>query len=196
MVSATKLDRSDALLIVDVQNDFLPGGSLAVPGGDAVVPVLNRYLALFGREKLPVYASRDWHPPNHCSFRAQGGPWPPHCLAGSRGAAFAPDLALPPDVTVISKADTPERDAYSAFSGTDLDARLKAAQVRRLFVGGLAADYCVLNTVKDALALGYSVMLLGDAVRAVDAKPGDGERALEDMRRLGARLVTAEEVAE
>lgn len=183
----------DALLVVDVQNDFLPGGRLAVPHGDAVVPVLNRYLALFVRYKLPVYASRDWHPANHCSFRDQGGPWPPHCLAGTPGAAFVADLALPADATVISKADTPERDAYSAFSGTDLDSRLKAARVRRLFVGGLATDYCVLNTVKDALALGYAVTLLNDAVRAVDAAPGDGEGALEEMRRLGARLVTAEE---
>jgi nicotinamidase/pyrazinamidase len=185
----------DVLLVVDVQNDFLPGGSLAVPGGDAVLPVLNRCLALFGREKLPVYASRDWHPPNHCSFRAQGGPWPPHCVAGTHGAAFAAELALPPDAVVISKADTPERDAYSAFSGTDLDARLKAAQVRRLFVGGLATDYCVLNTVKDALALRYAVVLLSDAVRAVDANPGDGERALEEMRRLGAEAATSAELA-
>jgi nicotinamidase-related amidase len=190
---APKLD--DALLIVDVQNDFLPGGSLAVPGGDAVLPALNHCLALFVREKLPVYASRDWHPPNHCSFRAQGGPWPPHCVAGTHGAAFAADLALPSDAMVISKADAPERDVYSAFSGTDLDARLKASRVRRLFVGGLATDYCVLNTVKDALALGYAVVLLSDAVRAVDANSGDGERALEEMRRLGAEAAASAELA-
>ncbi|HLF95510.1 MAG TPA: isochorismatase family protein [Methylococcaceae bacterium] len=194
MVSGTVPELGDALLVVDVQNDFLPGGSLAVPEGDAVVPALNRYIALFARSNRPVYASRDWHPPHHCSFREQGGPWPPHCLAGSRGAAFASDLALPPSVTVISKADTPERDAYSAFSGTDLDARLKVAEVRRLFVGGLATDYCVLNTVTDALALGYAVMLLQDAVRAVDAVPGDGEKALAEMRRRGACPVTLEEL--
>lgn len=185
----------DALLIVDVQNDFLPGGSLAVPQGDAVVPVLNRCLALFSQGKLPVYASRDWHPADHCSFHAQGGIWPPHCVAGSRGAAFAPGLALPPDAVVISKADTPERDAYSAFGGTDLDARLAAAGVKRLFVGGLATDYCVLNTVRDALALGYSVVLLSDTVRAVEVTPGDGERALAEMRRLGAQFATSESIA-
>jgi nicotinamidase/pyrazinamidase len=194
MVSGAIPQVGDALLIVDVQNDFLPGGSLVVPEGDAVVPVLNRYLALFVRSKLPVYASRDWHPPHHCSFREQGGPWPPHCVAGTPGAAFAPNLVLPPDTTVISKADTPERDAYSAFAGTDLDARLNAAGVKRLFVGGLATDYCVLNTVKDARALGYAVVLLGDAVRAVDASPGDGGRALQEMRRLGTKLAAVEEL--
>ncbi len=187
-------DVGDALLVVDVQNDFLPGGSLAVPDGDAVIPALNRCLALFVAKGLPVYASRDWHPANHCSFKEQGGPWPPHCIAGSHGAAFAADLSLPPGTVIISKADTPERDVYSAFGHTALDPGLKAAGVRRLFVGGLATDYCVLNTVKDALALGYAVVLLIDAVRAVEVQPGDGERALEEMQRLGATFSTSEEL--
>lgn len=184
----------DTLMVVDVQNDFLPGGSLAVPEGDAVVPVLNRCIKLFGEKQLPVFASRDWHPPDHCSFRAQGGPWPPHCVAGSRGAAFAPGLTLPPDTVVISKADTPERDAYSAFGGTDLDARLTQAGIDRLYVGGLATDYCVLNTVLDALKLGYSVIVLEDAVRAVNVAPGDGERALAEMQRGGAQFATSLEL--
>ena len=178
----------DALLVVDVQNDFLPGGSLAVPRGDEVVPVLNRCLALFSQRSLPIYASRDWHPPDHCSFRAQGGPWPPHCMADTHGAEFAANLELPADAVIISKADTPEKDAYSAFEGTDLGLCLKAVDVRRLFVGGLATDYCVLNTVKDALALGYPVVLLADAVRAVEATPGDGEKAMMEMRTLGAQF--------
>lgn len=185
----------DALLVVDVQNDFLPGGSLAVPDGDAVVPVLNRCIALFSAKQLPVFASRDWHPPNHCSFRAQGGPWPPHCVAGSPGAAFASELALSPGSTVISKADTPGRDAYSAFGGTDLAARLAAAQIKRLFVGGLATDYCVLNTVQDALALGFAVVLLTDAVRAVEVAPGDGAKALAAMQSGGAHRATSRELA-
>src|SRR5512135_2793459 len=184
----------DALLVVDVQNDFLPGGALAVPHGDEVLPALNACAALFAASKLPVYASRDWHPANHCSFKAQGGPWPPHCMADTDGARFAADLRLPPDAVVISKADTPQRDAYSAFEGTDLDARLKAAGVRRLFAGGLATDYCVLKSVQDALALGYAVVLLADAVRAVEVQPGDGERALAEMRRLGAQFATAMEL--
>lgn len=178
----------DALVVVDVQNDFLPGGSLAVPRGDEVVPVLNRCLALFSQKSLPVYASRDWHPPDHCSFRAQGGPWPPHCMADTYGAEFAANLDLPADAVIISKADTPEKDAYSAFEGTDLGLCLKAVDVRRLFVGGLATDYCVLNTVKDALALGYGVVLLADAVRAVEVTPGDGEKAMMEMRTLGAHI--------
>jgi nicotinamidase/pyrazinamidase len=188
------LGTGDALIIVDVQNDFLPGGSLAVPQGDAVVPVLNRYAAAFEAKGLPVYATRDWHPPGHCSFREQHGPWPPHCVAGSPGAEFAPALRLPPRTTVISKATTPERDAYSGFEGTDLDARLRAARIRRVFVGGLATDYCVLNSVRDALKHGYRTFLLTDAIRAVDVRPGDGARADAEMRRLGAHPLTEREL--
>jgi len=180
----------DALLIVDVQNDFLPGGSLAVLHGDKVVPALNRYIGTFEAQGLPVYATRDWHPERHCSFRAQGGPWPPHCIAHTRGAEFAPALRLPPAATVISKATSADRDAYSGFEGTDLDQRLRATGVRRLFVGGLATDYCVLNTVRDALQLGYEVLLLTDAIRAVDVQPGDGQRAEDEMTRLGAQPFT------
>ncbi|HYA19303.1 MAG TPA: nicotinamidase [Burkholderiales bacterium] len=176
----------DALLIVDVQNDFLPGGSLAVPKGDEIIPVLNRQIARFAKLGLPVIATRDWHPPDHCSFHQAQGPWPSHCVANSAGAQFAPALRLPTEVRVISKATYPDRDAYSGFSGTDLDQFLRSRGIRRLFVGGLATDYCVLNTVKDALALGYQVVLLRDAIRAVDVNPGDGACAEEEMRRLGA----------
>ncbi|HEY0666409.1 MAG TPA: isochorismatase family protein [Gallionella sp.] len=185
----------DALLIVDVQNDFLPGGSLAVSQGDQVVPALNRYLGIFELHNLPVYATRDWHPAGHCSFREQGGPWPPHCIAHTGGAAFAAALHLPPATVVISKATTVEHDAYSGFEGTDLDARLHAAGIGRLFIGGLATDYCVLNTVRDALKLGYRVFLLGDAIRAVEVKLGDGQRAVKEMFRLGAHHVKLEELA-
>jgi nicotinamidase/pyrazinamidase len=185
----------DALLIVDVQNDFLPGGSLAVPHGDEVVAVLNRYLKSFISQNLPVYATRDWHPVHHCSFRTQGGPWPPHCVADTRGAQFAAALQLPPAAVIISKATTEKQDAYSGFECTSLDQQLRAANVRRLFIGGLATDYCVLNTVRDALQLGYEVLLLGDAIRAVDVQPGDGLRAEEEMIKLGARSITVDEVS-
>ncbi len=178
----------DALLIVDVQNDFLPGGALAVPRGDEVVPVLNRWIARFREQGLPVIATRDWHPSGHCSFQSRGGPWPVHCVAGTAGADFAPGLELPKDTVVISKATEPDREAYSGFQGTDLARRLRTLGVRRLFVGGLATDYCVLETVRDALREGFDVVLLRDAVRAVDAHPGDGDRALREMERLGARL--------
>src|SRR5665647_1455668 len=180
----------DALLIVDVQNDFLPGGNLAVPHGDEVVTMLNRYLKLFEARTLPVYATRDWHPEQHCSFREQGGLWPPHCVAGTRGAQFAAALQLPSSAVIISKAATVEQDAYSGFQGTSLDQQLRAANIRRLFIGGLATDYCVLNTVRDALRLGYRVLLLGDAIRAVDVQPGDGLRAEAEMSKLGAQPIT------
>lgn len=189
--SGVELTAGDALLLVDVQNDFLPGGSLAVPGGDEVLPALNRALEVFSQHRLPIFASRDWHPADHCSFRARGGPWPPHCVAGSAGAAFAPELALPDRATVVSKAGDAERDAYSGFQDTALRRLLAERGIRRLFVGGLATDYCVLHTVKDALALGYEVLLLHDGVRAVDARPGDGRRALAEMAAAGARPISS-----
>ena len=180
------LNHEDALLIVDVQNDFLPGGALAVPNGDEVVPILNRYAALFDAQSLPVYASRDWHPRDHCSFKPQGGVWPPHCVADTQGAQFAPDLHLPAGSIIISKAQATAQDAYSAFEGTDLVRELRARGIRRLFVGGVATDYCVLNTVADGLRHGFEVVLLVDAVRAVEVHPGDGAAAIEEMLRQGA----------
>ncbi len=186
------LHPGDALIVADVQNDFLPGGSLAVPAGDQIVPALNAYLAAFVRADLPVVATRDWHPPDHCSFQPRGGPWPPHCVAGTAGAAFHRALRLPASTIVVSKATTPEREAYSSFEGTDLDARLRALGVQRVFVGGLATDYCVRSTVKDALERGYAAVILGDAVRAIDREPGDGRRAEEEMVRLGAVLLRGE----
>ncbi|ROR32589.1 isochorismatase family protein [Inmirania thermothiophila] len=187
---AVRLQEGDALIVVDVQNDFLPGGALAVPAGDQVVPVLNRYAEQFAAAGLPVFATRDWHPADHCSFRDQGGPWPPHCVAGTEGAAFAPGLRLPQGTEVISKADTPERDAYSGFEGTDLAERLRRRGVRRVFVGGLATDYCVFNTVLDALGEGFETWVLGDAIRAVNVRPGDGAEAERRMREAGARFLT------
>jgi nicotinamidase/pyrazinamidase len=185
----------DALIIVDVQNDFLPGGALAVPQGDAVVAPISRYAALFSRRALPVFATRDWHPRDHCSFRPAGGPWPPHCVAGTRGAAFAAALELPPATSVISKAAESARDAYSGFQDTGLERQLRAKGVRRVFVAGLATDYCVLATVRDACAAGFEAVVLADAVRAVDLAPGDGERALGEMRALGARIAQPGDVA-
>jgi len=190
-----QLQPCDVLLVTDVQNDFLPGGSLAVPHGDEVVPVLNRYLDIFTARKLPVFATRDWHPEHHCSFRERGGPWPPHCVQGTHGAEFSPALRLPPSVVIISKATAPDQDAYSSFLGTDMDDRLRATGIHRIFIGGLATDYCVLNTARDALRLGYQVFVLVDAIRAVDVQPGDGSRAKQEMLNLGARCITVEEIA-
>jgi nicotinamidase-related amidase len=186
-----RLGPGDALVAVDVQNDFLPGGALAVPRGDEVIPPLNRAIARFAEAGLPIFATRDWHPAGHCSFRERGGPWPPHCVQESRGAELATALALPPSAGLVSKATAPDRDAYSGFEGTDLEERLRAAGVTHLFVGGLATDYCVLRTVEDALARGFRVSLVADAVREVDVQPGDGRRALREMARLGATFVEA-----
>lgn len=188
------LQSGDALIVVDVQSDFLPGGALAVPHGDEVVEPLNHYVAQFLNEGLPIYVTRDWHPAHHCSFMAQGGQWPPHCVQNSAGAQFARELRLPPQVVIISKATDLDRDAYSGFDGTTLDMQLKKGGVRRLFIGGLATDYCVLSTVKDALALRYQVYVLSDAIRAVDLKPGDGERAIAEMHGLGAEFINLKEL--
>jgi nicotinamidase/pyrazinamidase len=185
----------DALMLIDVQNDFLPGGSLAVPSGDEIIPVLNRYIEAFSKASLPVYATRDWHPPDHCSFRAQGGIWPPHCVVDSRGAAFSPKLDLPANTAIISKATNINADAYSDFDATGLDQRLRQSGISRLFIGGLATEYCVLYTVRDALACGFDVLLLLDGIRAIDLKPGDGQSAIEEMTALGAIPIRFEDIA-
>ncbi len=182
------LKTGDALLIVDVQNDFCPGGALAVPEGDAVVPVLNRWIAEAENRRVPVFASRDWHPSNHVSFKERGGPWPPHCVQGTAGAAFHPDLKLPRDAQIISKAVDPEADSYSAFGGTDLADRLRRAHVKNVWIGGLAQDYCVRATALDAIREGFRVHVITDATRAVNVKAGDGDRALDEIREAGGVL--------
>ena len=186
---ATRLTPSDALLLVDVQNDFCPGGALAVADGDAVVPALNAWIAAARQGGARVFASRDWHPIDHMSFADRGGIWPPHCVQGTPGAAFHPDLQLPDDAVVVTKADQSEREAYSAFDSGELADELLAAGIERLWVGGLATDYCVKASVLDAVQLpGLEVHVIADAIRAVDAAPGDGDAALDAMRAAGAIL--------
>ncbi len=189
------LQPGDGLLVADVQNDFLPGGALGVLRGDEIVPVLDRYVAAFRARGLPIFASRDWHPPNHCSFREQGGIWPVHCVMGTKGAEFHPDFHLPSSTIVISKATDTKKEAYSAFEGTTLDERLRKTGVKRLFIGGLATDYCVLNTVRDAIKRGYAVCFLMDGIRAVNLKPDDGRKAEEEMILLGAVPIRVENLA-
>jgi nicotinamidase/pyrazinamidase len=180
----------DALVLVDVQNDFLPGGALGIAAGGAILGPLNRYVLEFARGGLPVFATRDWHPPKHCSFREQGGPWPVHCVAGTWGAELSSRLVLPASVRIVSKGQNPMRDAYSGFQGTDLAVQLRDLHCKRLFVGGLATDYCVRASVKDALAAGFEVVVLADAVAAVNIHPGDGAGALEEMEVSGAEIVS------
>jgi nicotinamidase/pyrazinamidase len=181
-----QLPPTAALIIVDVQNDFLPGGQLAVPDGDKVVPSLNRYIAQFQQHQRPIFATRDWHPADHCSFKSQGGEWPVHCVADTRGAEFSALLELPSSATIISKGTLARKEAYSGFEGTNLQTLLGQAAVDTVYVGGLATDYCVLNTVKDALRLGFKVVLLTEAMRAVNVHPGDGARAELEMLQSGA----------
>ena len=188
-----------ALVIVDVQNDFCPGGTLAVAGGDRVAAPLARLAARCAAAGLPVFASRDWHPPDTAHFQNAGGPWPVHCVRDTPGAELHPDLVLPPEAVILSKGVDPQADGYSAFeardeAGRDLVELLRAAGVDHLLVGGLATDYCVRATVLAALARGLGVSLLNDAVAGVNVQPGDADRAIEEMVAAGAQLVTTDQV--
>lgn len=187
--------REAALIIVDVQNDFCPGGSLAVPEGDQVVPVINKLAPLFP----VVVATQDWHPANHCSFQAQGGPWPPHCVQGSTGAQLHPAVDRQHITAYVKKGVLPNKDAYSGFEGTDEAGRtlaelLRQRGVKEIYVTGLATDYCVRATALDGLKEGFKVHVVTDAVRGVNVKPGDDQRALEEMRAAGASLETSAEI--
>jgi len=175
------------LVIVDVQRDFCPGGALPVPGGDAVVQVLNEYIEIFKKVRAPIYATRDWHPRNHISFKERGGKWPAHCVRNTEGAKFHPNLDLPVEAAIISKATDPDEEAYSGFEGTTLKEKLESKGVTRVFIGGLATDYCVKSTVLDAVRLGFETVLLEDAIRGVDSKRGDSEKAVNEMVSAGAR---------
>lgn len=191
----------DALVIVDVQNDFCPGGALGVAHGDRVVPVLNRYAERFARRAAPIFATRDWHPQRTRHFKAYGGAWPPHCVQDTPGAEFHRELVLPAGTEILSKGMDPEQDAYSAFQaetgdGLPFAAALGEHGVSRLFIGGLATDYCVKATALDALKEGFEVVVLQDAVAAVDVGPGDGERALEAMKHAGARFARLEDLGD
>ncbi|HUJ29226.1 MAG TPA: isochorismatase family protein [Myxococcales bacterium] len=186
-VGHAQLQSGDALLIVDVQNDFCPGGSLPVARGDEIVPVLNRWIATASEARVPIFASRDWHPRGHVSFRERGGQWPEHCVQGTPGANFRADLALPAEASLVSKGTDRERDAWSAFDGTDLGARLRSAGVKRLFIGGLALDVCVRATVLDAIKAGFEVKVIEDATRPVNA--ANGVPAMEEMRHAGAAII-------
>jgi nicotinamidase/pyrazinamidase len=193
-------DSHAALLIVDVQNDFCPGGALPVTGGDEVVPVLRRLAQRFAALGLPVYASRDWHPADSRHFAGQGGQWPVHCVQDTPGARLRTDLELPPGTMIVSKGQRRNDDGYSAIAGEvagrgSLLEDLKTRGIGRLYVGGLATDYCVKQSVLDALGQGLDVTVLTDAVRAVDLAPGDGQRALEEMSTHGATLAPSSTVA-
>jgi nicotinamidase/pyrazinamidase len=194
------MEEKKALLIVDVQNDFCPGGALAVPEGDKIVPVLNKYMMIFSRKKRPIFASRDWHPKESKHFKKFGGPWPEHCIQNTRGARLHLDLRLPKGTIVLSKGMDPDKDSYSAFQavdakGTKFFELLKISGIKELFVCGLATDYCVKSSVLDALKFGFKVKLLIDGIKGVNIKPEDSEEAIEEMVRAGAEKMTLKELS-
>ena len=180
-----------ALIVVDVQNDFCPGGTLAVPHGDEVVEPLNRLIDEFLDRDEPVYKSRDWHPETTKHFAAHGGVWPVHCVQNTKGAEFHPALRNDPRIKVISKG-LGDTNCYSAFDETDLLDQLHQQNVEEVVVGGLATDYCVKSTVIDARKHGFKVKALKNAMRAVDVQPGDGERAIQEMRDAGAEIISTD----
>jgi nicotinamidase/pyrazinamidase len=184
-----------ALLIVDVQNDFCPGGALAIRDGDRVIAPLNAAAQLFSAASLPILASRDWHPPQTPHFRDFGGTWPIHCVAGTTGAAFHPDLRLPPETIILAKGSDPALDGYSAFEGVSADGVplaefLVQLGVQRLYIGGLATDYCILATTLEARQRGLAVTVLSDAIAGVELAPGDVARALARIAEAGTQLVS------
>lgn len=181
-----------ALLVVDVQNDFCPGGALGIRDGDRIIPALNTYIEYFAGEGSPVIATRDWHPEITRHFRQFGGVWPVHCVQESLGARFHPLLKLPEGVLVVSKGMDPEEDSYSAFQAADsvgglLADLLESLGVRRVYIGGLATDYCVKHSALDALKIGLDVYILADAIAGVNLQPEDSSQAMEEMVRCGAK---------
>lgn len=181
-------EKKRALIVVDVQNDFCPGGTLAVPHGDEVIGPLNGLIEEFLLRDEPVFKSRDWHPPKTRHFEENGGTWPVHCVQETRGAEFHPELLDDPRITIISKGAGNE-DNYSAFDGTDLAARLEEQGVEEVWVGGLATDYCVKNTVLDAIRKGFKVKAIASAMRPVELQPGDGALAIQEMQQQGAEII-------
>jgi nicotinamidase-related amidase len=180
----------DALIVVDVQHDFLPGGALAVASGDRIFGPINALAPRFPR----VYATRDWHPADHSSYAQHGGPWPVHCVAETHGAAFDPRLQLEHVDVVVDKGTDRETDGYSGFAATGLADDLKANGVKRVFVCGLATDYCVKATALDAKAAGFTTVVIADAAAAVDVTPGDEQRALDELAANGVSVVESSEI--
>lgn len=186
-----------ALLVVDVQNDFCPGGALPVPQGDEIVPVLNKYIKEFSKKKLPIFASRDWHPKVTKHFKQFGGSWPKHCVQNTKGAVFHPKLKLSKETIILSKGMDPGKDSYSAFQatdphGTELLNLLKLFGISEVYVGGLATDYCVKYSTLDVLKNGFKVYLLTDAIKGVNISPLDSAEAIKEMVVNGAKTMTFE----
>ena len=188
-----------ALLIVDVQNDFCPNGALAVKDGDRIIPVINKYISVFKKRNLPIFLTRDWHPKVTRHFKQFGGVWPKHCVENTKGAQFHPALKIPKNGIILSKGMDPERDSYSAFqasdsNGAELLTLMKIFGVDEIFIGGLATDYCVRYTALDALKYGLKATVLMDAVKGVNLRPDDSDKAIEEIVLRGAKKITFEKL--
>ncbi|MEM4409602.1 MAG: nicotinamidase [Candidatus Caldarchaeum sp.] len=190
-----KISKEDALIIVDLQNDFCAGGALEVPGANQVIPIINTYIEKFKSAGGRIFATRDWHPRNHSSFKSMGGPWPPHCVQGTHGAKIHSDVKLPFEAEIVNKGVGREQEGYSGFEATGLAEELRARGIKRLFIGGLAIDYCVKHTVLDGLNNGFEVVYLDDASRGVEVSPGDVKKAIREMAEKGARIATLKDFA-
>jgi len=188
-----------ALLIVDVQNDFCPQGALGIPAGDRIVPVINKYIKIFSKNKWLILATRDWHPPRTKHFKDFGGEWPVHCIQNTPGAAFYPKLKIPKGAILLYKGMDPAKDSYSAFQaedarGMNLSGLLKLFGIKEIYIAGLATDYCVRFSVRDAIKEGLKVRLLADAIQGVNLKPGDSEKAIKEMLKIGAKKLTLKDM--
>ncbi|MBI3755715.1 MAG: bifunctional nicotinamidase/pyrazinamidase [Deltaproteobacteria bacterium] len=193
------MGKKRALVIVDVQNDFCPGGALPVPEGDKVVPLLNEYINKFQKADIIIYASRDWHPAQTKHFKTFGGVWPPHCVQGTKGAEFHSGLKLPEETIILSKGEDPNEDSYSGFQAKTKENKsfadsLKENGIEHLYIGGLATDYCVLATVLDALKQGFKATILMDAIKGVDIRAGDSAEAVKKMEKEGADKITLKDL--
>ena len=188
-----------ALLVVDVQNDFCPGVALGVHEGDKIVPTINKYIKLFSKKALPIFATADWHPKKTIHFKKFGGVWPVHCIGNTKGAAFHPKLKLPKEVILVYKGMDPNKDSYSAFqaedqNGVSLPKLLKILGVEEIYIAGLATDYCVRFTTADAIKTGFKVKVLTDAIKGVNLKPHDSEEAIKEMLKNGAKMITLKDI--
>lgn len=182
-----------ALIVVDIQNDFCPGGALGVREGDRIIPTINKYVDLFLKNRLPVFISRDWHPKGTRHFKRGGGPWPPHCVQNTKGAEFHPDFRVPERTIILSKGVDPELDGYSVFEAHDLNKKpfvelLKEMNINELYISGIATDYCVRMTSLDAVQQGFKVSVLTDAIKGVDE--ADSKRAIEEIVAKNGNLKT------
>jgi nicotinamidase/pyrazinamidase len=188
-----------ALLVVDMQNDFCPGGALGVLDGDKIIPAINNYIKIFSKAQLPVFATRDWHPEETNHFKKYGGAWPVHCLGDTKGAQFHPKLKLPKEAVLLFKGMDPKQDSYSAFHAQDAAGEsflnlLKIFGIKEIYICGLATDYCVRFSAREAIKFGFKVKVLIDAIKGVNLRPDDSENALKEMEREGVKFINLKSI--